>query len=66
MLKGVRGESAVDFDAIYQTLLRLSQLVTDHTEIIEMDINPFMAMSEKGRSVVADARIRLSNSFVKK
>lgn len=66
MLTGVRGESAADFDAIHQTLLRLSQLVTDHTEIIEMDINPFMAMSEKGRSVVADARIRISNSFAKK
>ncbi|SOH03463.1 fragment of pimeloyl-CoA synthetase (part 4) [Candidatus Kuenenia stuttgartiensis] len=42
LLKGVRGEKSVDIDAIVENILRLSQLVKDFPEIIEMDINPLV------------------------
>jgi len=56
-LYGLRGKPPVDLDAIEECLLRLSQLTTDHREIIELDINPLIA-NEKG-CVVADSRVLL-------
>ncbi|MDH5287172.1 MAG: acetate--CoA ligase family protein [Betaproteobacteria bacterium] len=59
LLKGVRGEAGVDFDAIATSLQRISQLVTDFPEIAEMDINPFIVAPPGRVSVAADARIAL-------
>ena len=42
LLAGVRGEKTADIQAIVECLLRLSQLVTDFPQIIELDINPLM------------------------
>jgi acetyltransferase len=56
-LQGLRGKPPVDLDAIEECLLRLSQLTTDHREIIELDINPLIAQTEG--CVVADSRILL-------
>ena len=57
---GARGEAAVDLNAIAGALQRVSQLVTDFPQIMEMDINPFI-VGEVGRTpVVADARMTLS------
>jgi len=52
LLTGVRGEKPSDRDAIVETILRVSQLVTDFPEIVELDINPLMAF-EEGRGVLA-------------
>lgn len=60
LLKGVRGEASVDLSAIATSLQRISQLVTDFPQIVEMDINPFIVGREGGESVAADARITLS------
>ena len=51
LLQGVRGESASDIDSIIDVLLRLSQLVNDFPEIVELDINPLLAFT-KGYSAV--------------
>jgi acetyl coenzyme A synthetase (ADP forming)-like protein len=60
LLRGVRGEPAADLEAIVDVLLRLSQLVTDFPEIVEMDINPLMVF-EKGRGAISvDMRLVLS------
>jgi acetyltransferase len=56
-LLGLRGKPPVDLKAIEDCLLRLSQLTTDHREIIELDINPLIAHAEG--CVVADSRILL-------
>ncbi len=57
LLEGVRGEKPSDIDSIAECLQRLSQLVTDFEEIIELDINPFI-VNEQGRGAkVIDARI---------
>ncbi|MHA1987765.1 MAG: acetate--CoA ligase family protein [Promethearchaeota archaeon] len=51
LLQGVRGESPSDVEAVLDVLLRLSQLVNDFPEIIELDINPLLAFV-KGYSAV--------------
>jgi len=51
LLQGVRGESPSDVEAIVDVLLRLSQLVNDFPEIVELDINPLLAFV-KGYSAV--------------
>ncbi|MBA7538529.1 Peptidyl-lysine N-acetyltransferase Pat [subsurface metagenome] len=51
LLQGVRGESQSDIEAIINVLLRLSQLVNDFPEIVELDINPLLAFI-KGYSAV--------------
>ncbi len=61
LLRGYRGEPPSDLDAIEQSLLRLSQLVTDFPEIEEMDINPLIVLSEGSGARVVDARILISN-----
>ncbi|MHA1273062.1 MAG: acetate--CoA ligase alpha subunit [Promethearchaeota archaeon] len=43
LLQGVRGEPASDINAIYDVLLRLSKLVNDFSEIVELDINPLLS-----------------------
>jgi acetyltransferase len=65
LLKGVRGQAAMDLDAIATGLQYISQLVTDFPQIMEMDINPFIVGSVGTRSVAADARITLSENWVK-
>jgi acyl-CoA synthetase (NDP forming) len=53
MLKGARGESESDIDAIVGILLRFSRLCMDWTdEIAAIDINPLMLL-EKGKGAVA-------------
>jgi acetate---CoA ligase (ADP-forming) len=64
LLKGIRGQDAVDIDAIATSLQYISQLVTDFPQIMEMDINPFMVGTVETPSVAADARITLSESWV--
>jgi acyl-CoA synthetase (NDP forming) len=60
LLKGVRGEEPADISSIVDSLLQLSQLVTDFPEIIEMDINPLMVMTRGQGAVAVDSRISVS------
>jgi acetyl coenzyme A synthetase (ADP forming)-like protein len=61
LLRGVRGQEPSDLEAIADTLLKLSQLVTDFPEIVEMDINPLMVF-EKGRGTMGiDMRLVLES-----
>lgn len=61
LLRGVRGQARSDLEAIVETLLIVSQLVTDFPEIVEMDINPLMVFDE-GRGVMAiDMRLVLTS-----
>ncbi|WP_322510500.1 acetate--CoA ligase alpha subunit [Chloroflexus sp.] len=60
LLRGVRGEPPADIAAIEETVLRVSQLVTDFPEIVEMDINPLVVHHEGEGAIVLDARIILN------
>jgi acetyltransferase len=66
LLKGTRGHKEVDLSAVATAIQRISQLVTEFPEIMEMDINPFMVGEIGEESTAADARITLRNSEVTK
>jgi len=57
LLEGYRGAPPADIAALEQLLLRISQLVGDHPEIIEMDLNPIKALPPGHGCRVVDARI---------
>ncbi len=60
LLEGVRGEPPADHEAMVDALLRVSQLVTDFPEIVEMDINPLMVYDEGRGAVALDMRLVLA------
>jgi acetyltransferase len=62
LLKGFRGTPAADIEAIQQSLVRLSDLVMQHPEIAELDINPLLAYPEGEGTTVADCRMILKPS----
>ncbi len=57
ILKGYRGKPPCDENAVIDIILKVSKLVTDHTEINQLDLNPIFVY-EKGAKVI-DARIIL-------
>lgn len=60
LLEGVRGEKPADIEKLAEFLERLSQLVTDFPEILELDINP-VKVYEKGKGCLAlDARMTIT------
>lgn len=56
---GYRGEPARDLDALRETLLRLSQLVEDHPEVKEIDLNPVMLQPRGQGCITVDTRFRV-------
>jgi len=60
LLKGIRGEEASDIEALKEMLLRVSQLVWDFPEIVEMDINPVIVYSEGKGCYALDVKITLT------
>jgi len=58
LLAAVRGAPPVDFAALADVLLRLSQLAIDFPEIEELDVNPLLAFPDGATAV--DARVILS------
>jgi acetyltransferase len=61
ILRGVRGAPPCDIDSIKDCILRLSQMLTEHPEIAELDINPLIVYPEGQGCVVADSRILLKS-----
>ncbi len=59
LLAGVRGEQPADLVAAEDVVLRVSQLVSDFPEIVEMDINPLVIYNRGEGVTVLDARIIL-------
>jgi len=57
ILEGARGEAPADIKEIEDNLLRLSQMMMDLPDILEIDINPLMTFEHGSKAV--DARIVL-------
>jgi acetyltransferase len=57
MLQGFRGRPAAALDDIALTLIKVSQLVVDFAEIVELDINPLLA--DEFGVIALDARVRV-------
>ena len=55
MLKGVRGGDPVNRDALADVIVKVSQLVSDFPEMVELDLNPVFAT--KKDAIAADVRI---------
>ncbi len=57
LLDGVRGEKPSDIGKLSECIQRLSQLVTDFTEIKELDMNPVLVMEQGEGCKILDVRI---------
>jgi acyl-CoA synthetase (NDP forming) len=59
LLSGFRGAHPADRPALAEAILRVSRLIDAVPEIVEIDLNPLVAL-EAGRGVIAvDARVRV-------
>ena len=59
LLEGARGTTPAQMEQIQETLLRLSQLVTDYPFIDELDINPLLISEKTGEGIAVDGRIKV-------
>lgn len=59
LLEGIRGANPSDIDSLVDTILRISQLVTDFPEINEFEINPMMVFDEGEGALAVDMRLML-------
>jgi acetyltransferase len=57
LLKGFRDRPAADIDGVVNVLVQLSQIVADHAEITEIDINPLLC--DPQGVIAVDGRIRV-------
>jgi acetyltransferase len=57
LLAGFRDHPRIDFDALYDVLVRIGQMAADLPELAELDINPLLV--DASGAVALDARLRL-------
>ncbi len=62
LLQSYRGRPGVNLERLVEVLMRLSYLVADYPEIIELDVNPLLATPEN--AIALDARIVLDHETV--
>lgn len=62
LLAGFRGKPRTDIEALERALVSLSDLSTNHPEIMEMDLNPILVHPEDQGITVADCRIILNKT----
>jgi acetyl coenzyme A synthetase (ADP forming)-like protein len=59
LLQGYRGQPAADIGALRDVLLRVSRLADEVPEIVELDLNPVIALPDGHGCRVVDARIKV-------
>jgi len=59
LLQGYRGHPPADMDALRELLLRVSRLAVDVPEIVELDLNPVIAMAPGHGCRIVDVRIKV-------
>ena len=57
IFQGVRGQPVFDIEKIVDCIGRLSQLLTDFPNIVELDINPLLVLPQDQGARVLDAKI---------
>lgn len=60
LLRGYRDQPAADLEGIALSLVRLSQLIVDVPEVIELDVNPLLA--DAAGIIALDARVRVGKA----
>jgi len=66
LFTGFRGRPKADVEEVEKLLIRLSNLVVDHPEIAELDINPLLVHPEGKGATVADCRMILKANGTQK
>ena len=66
LLQGYRGHPPADIEALRELLLRVSRLAVEVPEIVELDLNPVMALSPGNGCRIVDARVRVRASSSRK
>jgi acetyl coenzyme A synthetase (ADP forming)-like protein len=66
LLEGYRGHPPADLDALRELLLRVSRLAVEVPEIVELDLNPVMALPPGHGCRIVDARIKVRDKNDKK
>ena len=62
LLNGYRGRPRADVDAVVQSAMRLSGMLTDDSTVIEIEINPLIVRAQHRGAWVADAVIAINKS----
>ncbi len=62
LLCGYRGKPAANLDRLIEILMRISYLVADYPEILELDVNPLLVTPED--VIALDARIILDHASI--
>jgi acetyltransferase len=65
ILSGLRGRPPGDSEAVVDALLRVSQLVARHPEVLELDINPLLVFPRGEGCVAVDARILVQDKGIR-
>ncbi|MEM2905940.1 MAG: acetate--CoA ligase family protein [Candidatus Bathyarchaeia archaeon] len=60
LLRGIRGEPPSDIDSVVDVLCRVSQLVLDFPEVVELDVNPLFVYERGKGSLAVDAKITIA------
>ncbi len=58
VLEGVRGQPPADIEALEAMILQVSEFVSEHHEIAELDLNPVLAYADG--AIAVDARVVLA------
>jgi acyl-CoA synthetase (NDP forming) len=64
LLRGFRGAPPADLAAVTDALVRIGRLVADLPEVVELDLNPVIALPEG--CVAVDARVRVAAPAVRR
>ena len=62
LLQGYRGHAPADLAAIENLLLRVARLVEEVPQIVELDLNPVIALAPGQGCWIVDARIRVAEA----
>ena len=62
LLQGYRGQPAADVEALRDLLLRVSRLADEVPEILELDLNPVIALPAGHGCRIVDARIKVGRT----
>lgn len=62
LLSGFRGAAKVNEASLLDLLHRVSHLASQHAELLELDLNPVLALPGDTPSIALDARVRLAAS----
>jgi len=62
LLQGYRGRPGIQIDRLIEVLMRLSYLIADYPEILELDINPLLVSPDN--TIALDARVIIDRNAI--